>query len=232
MNDNTQTIYSRRFQQAEESLAFAIKPELFLEGGMSNIVQMKRYFGLSRGEKLLLLPVFDEMCFSEDGSAVFGRISDQWILYDSYTGQELVKQSFESKPIYHQAHSTLEIIVDDHHHGLYDINKKKLLLNTEYDAVDCSAAFSHLWVKKGQRWGFVNKETGVETLVYDMDMAYEADGGLFLRHGNIIICIDENGVNDELALRRFVLLKNGRGMVHNARYHESVFFDVYGNILL
>ena len=97
--------------------------------------------------------------------------------------------------------------------------------------MDCSAAYSHLWVRKGKRWGYVNKITGEEVLVYDMDMAYEADGGLFLRTGDRIICIDERGVSDEHALRKFVISRQGRGVVRNAQYHVSVYFDIYGNII-
>ena len=68
-------------------------------------------------------------------------------------------------------------------------------------------------------------------MVDDMDMVYEADGGLFMRKGFQIFMIDERGVSDERALRRYVLSHDGRGVVRNAKYHETKYFDIYGYIL-
>ena len=231
MNDKILPIFERRLQKAQERLAFGMKPDVFLEGALADVTIMKKYYGLSKYEEILLMPVFDELCLLEDGSVTFGRIDDLWTIYDSRTGEELIYESFSAKPIYHQAHHTQEIVVDDQYHGLFDINGKRQLLAAQYDEVDCSSAYSHLWVRKGKRWGYVNKITGEEVLVYDMDMAYEADGGLFLRTGDRIICIDERGVSDEHALRKFVISRQGRGVVRNAQYHVSVYFDIYGNII-
>ena len=231
MNDKILPIFERRLQKAQERLAFGMKPDVFLEGSLADVTIMKKYYGLSKYEEILLMPVFDELCLLENGSVTFGRIDDLWTIYDSRTGEELIDESFSAKPFYHQAHHTLEIVVDDQYHGLFDVNGKRQLLAAQYDEVDCSAAYSHLWVRKGKRWGYVNKITGEEVLVYDMDMAYEADGGLFLRTGNRIICIDERGVSDEHALRKFVISRQGRGVVRNAQYHVSVYFDIYGNII-
>ena len=231
MNDNILSIFTRRCEQAKERLVYSVKPEHYKTVGDTDVVLMKKYYGLSRGGKLILLPVFDEIKFSEDGNVIFGLISNLWTMFDTYSGQELIPQSFEDLPVYNYAYRTLEIIVDNQHHGLYDVNSKRMILKPEYDDVDCSTAFSHLWVRKGRRWGFVNKTTCQETLVYDMDMAYEADGGLFLRRGQKIIHIDERGISDEQALRRFVLSHKGRGVVHNAKYHDTTYFDIYGNII-
>lgn len=231
MNDNILSIFTRRCEQAKERLTYSVKPERYKTIGDTDVVLMKKHYGLSRGGELILLPVFDDISISEDGSVFFGRISNLWTMYDIFSGQELVPQSFEDLPVFNYAHRTLEIIIDDEHHGLYDVNGKRMVLQPEYDDVDCSTAFSHLWVKKGRRWGYVNKATGQETLVYDMDMAYEADGGLFIRREQIILLIDERGISDEHALRRFVLAHNGRGVVRNAKYHETTYFDIYGNII-
>ena len=231
MNDKTNNVYQARQKRVLESLKFQRKPEFFEEGRVSNIVSLKRYYGLSRSEKLILMPVFDEICFSENGDIAFARIEDMWNLFDAYTGAELIPDSMASIPIYNSAHQTLEIIVDENHHGLYDLNLKRLILPAEYDEVDCSTAFSHMWVRKGTCWGYVQKGTGRETMVDDMDMVYEADGGLFMLKGSQIFMIDERGVSDERALRRYVLSHDGRGVVRNAKYHETKYFDIYGYIL-
>jgi len=231
MNESIYNIFEQRLCKAKERLDFAMRPMISYNGPLADIVVLKKYYGLQKDDELLILPVFDEMYFSEDGSVAFGRINDLWTLYDACSGQELIEQSFVSLPVFHQAHHTLEIIVDAQHHGLYDLFGKRLLLEPNYDDVDCCSAYSHLWVKKDHRWGYVNKETRKEVLVYDMDMAYEADGGLFLRRGERILLIDEQGINDAHALRRFVLSHQGRGLVRNAKYHDSVYFDIYGNII-
>ena len=100
MNDNILSIFTRRCEQAKERLTYSVKPELYKTIGDTDVVLMKKHYGLSKGGELILLPVFDEISISEDGSVFFGRISNFWTMFDMFSGQELVPQSFEDLPVY------------------------------------------------------------------------------------------------------------------------------------
>lgn len=231
MNETIRKTYNRRVEQARERIIFHLQPELISKSVFADVVRLRKFFGMSKGKDVRLWPVFDELVLSTNGTVAFCRIDELWTFFDTQTGEEILTNSFPSLPIDHAIHHTLELVVDIHRHGLYDVRGKQLLLEAEFDDVDCSGSFSHLWVRKGGLWGYVNKKTKKETLVSDMDMAYEAEGGLFLRYGDKIICVDENGSSDIQALRRFVFNNQGRGMVHNDKYHETVYFNIYGDIL-
>lgn len=228
-------IYERRCCKAENRLSFGIKPEIVSTNASksSTIVKLKQYYGLANtGMSVVLLPAFDEMCFTANDELALGRIEDQWMLFDAHSGERLLEKTLPCLPTYDEAHLTLELVTEEQNRGLYDVRSRHLVIDTAYDDVDCSTQYAHLWVRRGNRWGFVEKATGRELcLVSDMQMAYQADGGFFLRYHDSIICVDERGIKDALALRHYVVAHGGRGNVYNAKYHTTVWFDVYGNIL-
>lgn len=235
MNQEIRQKYSRRFEQTLRRLEFLMIPQIVERGERVCVVRLKLYYGVGTNSSndavtLKILPVFDEVVLSQDETIAFCRIDQLWTLYNTSTGEEILTQSFPTLPIYYDTYNTLELVSNDHR-GLYDIKNQRLLLETVFDDVDCCAMYSHLWVRENRLWGYVNKETGKKTLVPEMDMAYEANGGLFLRCGDNIICVNEGGFADVQSLRKFVLEGNGRGKVRNEKYHETVIFNIYGNIL-
>lgn len=223
--------FERRSRRTRERLEFNVKHETVSQGPCADIIRLREHFGVAVSDNIVLLPVFDEVVFSDNGFLAYCRIEELWTVYNSTTGQELLEQSLQQPPVYHGDYQTLELIADEHHKGLYDISSKKLVLKAEYSDVDSCTAYSHLWVRKGDQWGFVEKATGKETLFYGIESAFEADGGLFLRKDDTILSINSDGYADDMLLRRYVLQHNGRGKVYNAKYHDTVYFDVYGNVL-
>lgn len=231
MSPDILTTYNRRCKQALERLDFKVPVETILQGAYADIVKVRNYHGLSVSGNIMLLPVFDEIQFSEEGSLAYCRIGDLWSIYLSATGKEVMSQSTGSIPTYNSGHRTLELVANDGRKGLYDTVTRSLVLEAIYDEVSPCASYSHVWVRKGNQWGFVERATRKETLLYGMNRAYEADGGLFLRENDRIVCIDSTGNADMRALRLFVLNHHGRGSVHNDKYNETLYFDIYGNIL-
>ena len=75
MNNSFNHNYQIRSPRILECLKFQKKPELYQRGQMADIVTLKKYYGLSRSGKIILLPVFDEICFSDNGDIAFARIS-------------------------------------------------------------------------------------------------------------------------------------------------------------
>lgn len=236
MNQEILQLYKRRIENVRKWIEFGMRPEPKSGESPANsdfldVVRLKNYFGLSHGQHIRLLPAFDEVILSANGMLAYCRIANLWTMYDTNSCEEVLAQSLPERPIYHEDQNTLELVTTEKRHGLYDLIGRRMLLKPEFDDVDCCAAYSHLWVRKDSRWGYVNKETQRVTLVPDMSMAYEANGGMFLRYNDKIICIDENGSADTEALRRFVLKGRGRGEIRNAKYHETVVFNIYGDIL-
>lgn len=231
MSPDILTTYNRRCKQAQDRLDFKVSVETILHGTFANIVKVRKHYGLSVSGNIVLLPVFDEIQFSEEGSLAYCRIGDLWTLYVSTTGEEVMSQSIGRIPTYNSGHRTLELVANDGRKGLYDTVTRRLVLEAIYDEVSPCASYSHVWVRKGNQWGFVDRTTREETLLYGMTRAFEADGGLFLRENDRIVCIDSTGNADMRTLRLFVLHHHGRGSVHNDKYNETLYFDIYGNIL-
>ncbi|MBP5547861.1 MAG: hypothetical protein J6X58_03080 [Bacteroidales bacterium] len=233
MNPELKKTYDRRYENAQQRLKFKEKPEIVESVSFANIACMNDRYGVITNDRIVVMPVFDEIKLSDDGVIAYCRLGDLWTLYSTIDGEEILPQSIPSLPIYDSAHQTLEIVADEHHHGLYDINSHKLVLEAEYDDVDCCTAYRYLWIKENNEWGFIEKNSKTKRTIPNTAMAYEAEHGLFIRmkEQNIIICINEDGISDPMALRKYVLANGGRGTAYNAKYHETVHFDIYGNIL-
>lgn len=224
-------IYRSRIGKAKERLRFGLRPKSLTTIRDSCIVKLNDFFGVKYREQLSLLPVFDEIRLSDDGALAFCRIKNLWAVFSSPSGKRVIESSLCEIPIYHSSYHTLEIIAENRLRGLYDTLNLQLLLRADYDEVGHCAQFNYIWIRKGKAWGFVNKSTHKEILIDKMDMAYKADGGLFLRSNDEIICLNTSGVNDSMALRHYVANHHGRGKVYNENYHETVIFDIYGHIL-
>ena len=210
---------------------FNVKASRVFSGSFADIIMLREFYGLSKKGKTVLLPAFDEVMFSVDGKLAYCRIDDNWMVYGAEDGKEILHQSLPDIPIQYDAFGTLEVVKGKGCHGLFDLFSRTMLLEARYDEVDPCPIYSHLWVRRGEEWGFVEKASGREALFSGMTMAFEADGGLFLQRNDEVMALDSEWHFDPFALRKYVISNQGRGTAHNDKYHISVVFDVYGNIL-
>ena len=230
MDSSIVETYNNRLKKTKERLAFKVDYSCHYQRGNVDLIQLKKYFGIKYNNDITILPVFDEIVLSDFCDIASCRIGDLWTIYTIDSGEEVFEHSLASLPIYYDSCQTLEIVNAEGHHGLFDIRHQELVMSPNYDEVGSCIDYDYIWVRKKSGWGFVNKLSHKEIIVDGMDMAYEADGGLFLRMNDRIICVDEDGISNPNLLRNYVVKNQGRGRVHNDKYHQSVFFDVYGII--
>ena len=64
MTGDFKQTYERRVEMARQRIQFGMTPEMISKGDFADVIRIKNYLGLSSDQKVLLLPVFDEVKFS------------------------------------------------------------------------------------------------------------------------------------------------------------------------
>lgn len=195
-------------------------------------VRRKKWLGVSMDDdvdKILLPMIFDEIEVLEAGLlkvridsllGVYSLTNTKWCFMPSYDGIN-----------YDGQNKTIELILDTKH-GLYSLKYDKILIPTKYDDVTTYDDCEYLWVRIGENYHFVHKESGKFISLIDAQLAYDTSHGMFAKgaDGNVY-CADEYGLDKATQLRHFIIDNKGRGKLHNYKLHILNVVDIYGYIL-
>lgn len=132
------------------------------------------------------------------------------------------------------------VVVKDGRKGLYDIDLNKEIAKMEYDDIQTNINSYYIWAFKEGLWEFINTKNGRKTVAGNILAALDNEHyRCILRkcessdYATEIACIDDNGLNDALALRRIAIEQNSAGRIrlYNRNQHIEVVANVYGNVL-
>ena len=88
------------------------------------------------------------------------------------------------------------------------------------------------WLREGNYYHFIHRETGVLIRAIGLVMAYDTDQGMFgVNENGRVVCINKDGSINTTFLRQSVVNAGGYLSLCNHDYHIEHIIDVYGNIL-
>lgn len=186
------------------------------------------YRGLQRDGEIILPPVYDRVDFiSEDIVAI--KIRDLYALYDVSESERLTEFEFDTI----EPHGKYLVVSSNTKYGLYEIENRRLLIPARYDVINIKREDTeYIWVRNGNIFDFVHRETGRFISMPGAVMAYDTETAMFVMFENRKVALmDERGLNNSGGLRKTVIDKGGYLSLQNITYHTKIIIDVYGNIL-
>lgn len=223
-----QALINERQKLQEERFYFDLSVECDL--GQFWIVRKRDWLGVVYDDgSFLLPPVFDHISFFPNTNYAKLSVDDYWGVYNVITKQWGVFPVCRSL-ILNEDYNTIELVTSEGH-GLYCMKENRIVINPVFDEVTCYSGGDYLWVRLGEWYHFVNKDKG-KLITIEARKAYDTPHGIFaLGKDNKVFCANEEGLDDPISLRRFVIKNHGRGSLYNYKYHNVDIIDIYGYIL-
>lgn len=209
---------------------FFVDYDVVRQCGNIDIIRRRDWFGISiHGdvENILLDTIADDI--SIDGHLAAIKIEGRWAMFDLLQCSFLFPPEYDALQI-NDYERTVSLELNGKH-GLYSLREKRVVIPLLFDDCTNSDLSDYLWVRSGNIYKYVMKCDGTIIDSGDADMAYDLDGSMLVRLGERIICLNQNGYEDNLALRRLVIQSNGRLKVVNSKLHLYNIIDIYGFIL-
>ena len=202
--------------------------------GDIKIVKKREWMGIIQADianTLLLPPVFDHITILSNSNNIYALlcIDEYWGIYNINNGQWRVLPICNLLLV-NEDYNTIELVTSNGH-GLYDIQEDRVVINPIFDDVTCYSSGDYLWVRLGKWYHFVGKEKGA-LITIEAKKAYDTPHGIFaLGKDDKVFCANEEGLDDAIQLRDFVIKSHGRGRLYNYKLHNMDIIDIYGFVL-
>lgn len=208
---------------------FFIKPKVVTSLLMNiDIISRKQYLGLSVGSNIILEPIYDEV---NHLSGILFSVG----IFGCYALYNASSKKFVSKFIYKSIHLDnlfikLETLDEDLHY--LDIESNKILIKGYFDELSTKNTGEYLWVKTGNFYDFVSRNSGQRMHIPGMILAYDTSYGMYgINEYRKVICYNEKGISASEHFRRMVKNAGGYITLRNLTLKIEHVVDINGNII-
>lgn len=222
-----QDIFAERMQ-LDEAL-FYIDKEVALAKGLVSVVKRQSLYGLQYGTEDALPTVFDNARFVTDDVielqiegllGLYSARNSEWLFEPNQCRLSLVDEF-----------NTVEVEAENGM-GLFSIREGRVVVTPQFDETTDSDIGEYLWVRRGNKFHFINKESQVFYSASDAIMAYDTDEGMWVKHSNGTVSLLNKAGNDDIKAFRKALIDNiGRMKLQNLKYGIIDICDIYGRVL-
>lgn len=219
------------YRRIEDEKLFYIIKQTVRRTGNYTIVRRGKLLGLVNADNKEILPtIFDDIKGPYQNHCLFLCVENKWGFYNLHENRWLLSPLFDEL-YYHDQYNTLEIITKQKH-GLYSIRLDKIIIQPQYDEVCLIDINDYIWARQEKKIIFFKTETGISISPSDVEMVYDIPHHMVVKHYNgRICCINEDGIDDRLAYRRFIIKHRGRYKFQNYKYQVNDLADIYGYVL-
>ena len=176
-----------------------------------NIVRKREWIGIIQTEKpetFLLPPICDDITPIDNSNNAKICINGLWGIFNICTKRWGILPICKSLIVY-EDYNTIELVTSKGH-GLYSMQDDDIVINPKFDDVTCYSDGDYLWVRLGKWYHFIKKDNGL-LITIEARKAYDTPHGIFaLGKDNKVFCANEDGLDDSIQLRDFVIKNLGR----------------------
>lgn len=194
------------------------------------LIRKKHYIGIRYGKEDIFEPIYDKIEILDNTTCIL-CINDTWAIADLNKG--IIHTKFSYSEVKSNLDNFLSIKDFNGKQGLYDTLQKKEFLKTNYDEIGTPTGVEFIWTRAGNKYDFVEQESGKIISVMGLSIAYDSPNGMFglSNYNNKVIRFNRDGYESSWLLREAVMKAGGYLRLQNHSHRVEHIIDVYGNIL-